>query len=123
MAQVVMRRDDVNWIFDLGYKDEEQQNHTLTTTMLAVRSLSRLSTKSSATLNPISRQLRPLTRRLPPAFSGTGSIAIRGAASQVANRPGSQSIPHAAQNIKEEVGHAIEDSEYKSETQSNGSLI
>ncbi|KIM33317.1 hypothetical protein M408DRAFT_19629 [Serendipita vermifera MAFF 305830] len=77
--------------------------------MLAARSLSRLSTKSTATLRPISRQLTPLARRLPSVLPGGGSIGVRAAASQVSNRPGSQSIPHAAQNIKEEVGHAIED--------------
>lgn len=79
--------------------------------MLAARSLSRFSIKSSATLKPISRQLNPFTRRLPPVLPGSEIIGIRAAASQVANRPGSQSIPHAAQNIKEEVGHAIEDGE------------
>ncbi|KAG8818547.1 hypothetical protein FRC17_010791 [Serendipita sp. 399] len=36
-------------------------------------------------------------------------LSIREVASSVSNRPGSQSIPHAVQNIKEEAGHAIED--------------
>src|SRR5277367_4597357 len=77
--------------------------------MLAIRSLSRLSSKPTANLKPLSRHLTALTRRPPvlPARPG-----VRAAASQVSNRPGSQSIPHAAQNIKEEMGHAIEDSEY-----------
>jgi len=36
-------------------------------------------------------------------------FSIRPVASSVSNRPGSSSLPHAAQNIKEEVSHTIED--------------
>jgi len=77
--------------------------------MFTVRSLSRLSTKSSVNLGPIPRHLTTLTKkpRVFPVRPG-----IRAAASQVSNRPGSQTIPHAALNIKEEMGHAIEDSQY-----------
>jgi hypothetical protein len=36
-------------------------------------------------------------------------LSIRPVASSVSNQPGSSSLPHAAQNIKEEVSHTIED--------------
>lgn len=36
-------------------------------------------------------------------------LQVRGAASNVAGRPASQTPQHAAQNIKEEVGHAASD--------------
>jgi hypothetical protein len=36
-------------------------------------------------------------------------FSIRPVASSVSNRPGSSTLPHAAQNIKEEVSHTIED--------------
>ena len=35
-----------------------------------------------------------------------GQLLVRGAASHVSGRPGSQTAAQAAQNIKEEVGHA-----------------
>jgi len=40
---------------------------------------------------------------------GPLKLSVRPVASSVAGRPGSSSIPHAAQNIKEEMGHTIED--------------
>ena len=49
---------------------------------------------------------RPLAIPRPSKLSLGG---IRLAANQVSNRPGSQSIPHAVQNIREEAGHAIDD--------------
>ncbi len=36
-------------------------------------------------------------------------LIIRPVASSVSNQPGSSTLPHAAQNIKEEVSHTIED--------------
>ncbi|KIJ44299.1 hypothetical protein M422DRAFT_168276 [Sphaerobolus stellatus SS14] len=36
-------------------------------------------------------------------------IAARGAASSVSNKPGSQTLPHAAQNIREETGNSATD--------------
>ena len=66
-------------------------------------------------------QVRPLhTTRLPhfqstlPRIAAPQSrllplIAARGVASTVSNKPGSQTFPHAAQNIKEETGNSAID--------------
>lgn len=67
--------------------------------MLAARtSLTRSITRIAPLQLPRQTTLRPLL-----------SLSIRGAASQVANRPGSQTFTHASQNIKEEASHALED--------------
>lgn len=51
-----------------------------------------------------------LLRRAPTlTFRLQGKVLARGAASQVAGRPGSQTAEHAAENIKEEVGNSAAD--------------
>lgn len=47
-----------------------------------------------------------LVRHPPPCFR---PIDVRGAASSVSGRPGSQTPGHAAQNIKEEIGNSTSD--------------
>ncbi|CAG7851953.1 SubName: Full=Probable MNN4-regulates the mannosylphosphorylation {ECO:0000313/EMBL:CCA66657.1} [Serendipita indica DSM 11827] len=69
--------------------------------------LLRLSTTTPRYLSTHSQ--RPLVNYKPSKLPLATLGGIRLAASQVSNRPGSQSIPHAVQNIREEAGHAIED--------------
>jgi hypothetical protein len=49
---------------------------------------------------------RPLTR---PALLNSTLLHARTVASSVTNRPGSQTLEHAAQNIKEEIGNSTTD--------------
>ncbi|EKM55206.1 uncharacterized protein PHACADRAFT_143265 [Phanerochaete carnosa HHB-10118-sp] len=51
----------------------------------------------------------PLLRSATPIFFNPTQFAIRGAASHVSGRPGSQTIEHAAENIREEVGNSAAD--------------
>ncbi|KIP12289.1 hypothetical protein PHLGIDRAFT_62022 [Phlebiopsis gigantea 11061_1 CR5-6] len=50
----------------------------------------------------------PVLRGINPVFKPT-QVVIRTAASQVSGRPGSQTLEHAAENIKEEVGNSTAD--------------
>ncbi|KAI0707942.1 hypothetical protein C8Q76DRAFT_696223 [Earliella scabrosa] len=49
----------------------------------------------------------PIARRAPSLLRN--SLLLRGAASAVSGRPGSQTVGHAAQNIREEVGQSAAD--------------
>jgi hypothetical protein len=49
----------------------------------------------------------PLSQRV--LLGRATAFHFRGAASSVSARPGSQTLPHAAQNIKEEVGNSASD--------------
>jgi hypothetical protein len=60
-------------------------------------------------LSVLQRRSLLVPKQLPLQTTPTFGLGVRLVASQVSNRPASQSIPHAAQNIKEEMGHAIED--------------
>ena len=72
--------------------------------------VSKLHSASSTPLRAgLSSHLRNGSRLLVPLQSQNFIIQVRGEASSVAGRPGSQTPAHAAQNIKEEVGHAASD--------------
>ncbi|KAH7107582.1 hypothetical protein BKA62DRAFT_610808 [Auriculariales sp. MPI-PUGE-AT-0066] len=49
----------------------------------------------------------PLSQRA--LLGRAAAVHLRGAASSVSARPGSQTLPHAAQNVKEEVGNTASD--------------
>lgn len=72
--------------------------------------VSKLHSSSSTPLRAgLSSHLRNGSRIFVPLQSQNFQIQKRGEASSVAGRPGSQTPAHAAQNIKEEVGHAASD--------------
>ena len=50
----------------------------------------------------------PVLRSITPVFKPT-QVVVRTAASQVSGRPGSQTLEHAAENIREEVGNSTAD--------------
>ncbi|PVF95855.1 putative MNN4-regulates the mannosylphosphorylation [Serendipita vermifera] len=78
-----------------------------TRTSLA-RSIPRLALHTKP-LSVLPKRSLLVPKQLPLQTIPSLALGTRLVASQVSNRPGSQSIPHAAQNIKEEMGHAIED--------------
>ncbi|GJE90793.1 DUF3429 domain-containing protein [Phanerochaete sordida] len=51
----------------------------------------------------------PLLRAATPVVYNPSQYAIRGVASQVSGRPGSQTIEHAAENVREELGNSAAD--------------
>lgn len=61
--------------------------------------------------NPLlsTRTSSPILSKTAAYFPNHGKLYIRGVASQVSGRPGSQSIEHAATNIKEELGNSSAD--------------
>lgn len=62
-----------------------------------------------AQLSTLSARPQRLTRP-PTLLNALGALQhARGAASNVSGRPGSQTLEHAAQNIKEEVGQSAAD--------------
>lgn len=61
----------------------------------------------SLTLAPALRGLRPF--QLPTHQRALPLLHARFAASSVSGRPGSQTIQHARQNVKEEVGNSLTD--------------
>lgn len=63
----------------------------------------------SATIRNIPRTHRGPTCIPRPAIISLTSTHTRHVASQVTNRPGSQSIEHAATNVKEEIGNSAAD--------------
>jgi len=63
-----------------------------------------------ATLRRVSPQLQGRSRlALRPAAINLSQVHARFAASSVSGRPGSQTIEHARQNVKEEVGNSLTD--------------
>ena len=65
-----------------------------------------LSTSSSASFHTLSQSTH-IPRVLPRLL--VNQLAVRGAASSVSGRPGSQTLEHAAENIREEVGQSAAD--------------
>ena len=65
-----------------------------------------LSTSSSSSFHTL-RQSTHIPRVLPRLL--VNQLAVRGAASSVSGRPGSQTLEHAAENIREEVGQSAAD--------------
>ena len=57
----------------------------------------------------LSLLLKPTSIARPPSTVLRSQIIARGAASSVSGRPGSQTLGHAAQNIREEVGSSAAD--------------
>lgn len=91
---------------------------TTTTTMLVSRTIlssvrTRCIGRLAATASTASRGPFLVQKNLlEDSFGGIRGpfrLNVRAVASSVANRPASSSIPHAAQNIKEEMGHTLED--------------
>lgn len=72
-----------------------------TTTSTLLRRNLNTSVQKSPLLTTNLRHASPLARATP--------VFVRGVASSVSGRPGSQSVQHAAQNIREEVGNSAAD--------------
>ncbi|KAI8982903.1 hypothetical protein BD414DRAFT_537912 [Trametes punicea] len=66
---------------------------------------------TSSSLSPLARAPFVHSSALPRSTTSLlrNQLIIRGAASSVSGRPGSQTVGHAAQNIREEVGHSAAD--------------
>ncbi|KAG9020966.1 hypothetical protein FS842_006918, partial [Serendipita sp. 407] len=73
------------------------------------RSLARVRFQPVSTRQLSTLLHRPILAKPSKLITPSALLSIRQVASSVSNRPGSQSIPHAVQNIREEAGHAIED--------------
>ena len=61
---------------------------------------------SSSSISPL---LKPISITRVSPLSLRNQLIIRGAASSVSGRPGSQTLGHAAENIREEVGQSAAD--------------
>ena len=59
--------------------------------------------------NPLLSYKATTTKTLVGTYVHHGPLFIRGVASQVSGRPGSQSFDHAATNIREELGNSSAD--------------
>ncbi|KAI0780399.1 hypothetical protein BD413DRAFT_1201 [Trametes elegans] len=66
---------------------------------------------TSSTFSPLARTSLLQSTALSPSAPSLlrNQLIVRGAASQVSGRPGSQTVGHAAQNIREEVGQSAAD--------------
>jgi hypothetical protein len=88
-------------------KDDDDDDMLLNTLRSPLRTTApTLLRRGLATTAPPLRFKQPLPRLLPPTPM---RLIARGAASSVSGRPGSQTLGHAAENIKEEVGNSTAD--------------
>ena len=67
-----------------------------------------LSASSASSFHTLHKPKPTSISRLSPSLL-RNQFAIRGAASSVSGRPGSQTLEHAAENIREEVGQSAAD--------------